>query len=90
MRIASISKPMTAAAVAILWQEGKLDIDLPVQKYVPDFPVKTFDGTEVEITTRNVMSHMSGIRNYKGKVKPVEKGEGKTQVRTHATLLTKY
>nr|CAD7439595.1 unnamed protein product [Timema bartmani] len=46
MRIASISKSMTMAVVAKLWEDGKLDIDKPVQHYVPSFPKKTFDGNE--------------------------------------------
>ena len=64
MRIASISKPLTASAIALLWQRGKVDLDLPIQTYVPEFPVKNFEGKAVKITTRQVMSHMSGIRNY--------------------------
>lgn len=47
MRIASISKPLTAAAAARLREEGKLDLDVPVQKYVPEFPQKQFEGKEV-------------------------------------------
>ncbi|CAB3373142.1 Hypothetical predicted protein [Cloeon dipterum] len=69
MRIASISKSMTMAMVAKLWQDGKLDIDKPVQDYVPTFPKKTFNGEKVDITTRMILSHMGGIRHY------VKKGE---------------
>lgn len=47
MRIASISKPLTAAAAALLCEEGKLDLDVPVQKYVPEFPQKQFEGKDV-------------------------------------------
>lgn len=47
MRIASISKPLTAAAAAQLCEEGKLDLDVPVQKYVPEFPQKQFEGKDV-------------------------------------------
>lgn len=47
MRIASISKPLTAAAAARLCEEGKLDLDVPVQKYVPEFPHKQFEGEDV-------------------------------------------
>ena len=35
------------AAVAKLWEQGKLDLDKPVQHYVPQWPVKTFNGEEV-------------------------------------------
>ncbi|XP_053740733.1 serine beta-lactamase-like protein LACTB, mitochondrial isoform X1 [Synchiropus splendidus] len=64
MRIASISKPLTSAAAALLCEEGKLDLDAPVQKYVPEFPVKQFDGQDVTITPRLLLSHLSGIRHY--------------------------
>ncbi|XP_056307766.1 serine beta-lactamase-like protein LACTB, mitochondrial isoform X2 [Danio aesculapii] len=64
MRIASISKPLTATAVARLWQDGKIDLDAPVQKYVPEFPEKQFDGENVTITPRMLLSHLSGIRHY--------------------------
>lgn len=78
MRIASISKPITMTAVAKLWEEGKLDLDAPIQKYIPSFPVKTYDGEEVTITTRHLISHQSGIRHYrlKGQSK-VEKEDDK-------------
>lgn len=47
MRIASISKPLTSAAAARLCEEGKLELDEPVQKYVPEFPKKHFEDKEV-------------------------------------------
>ncbi|XP_073688186.1 serine beta-lactamase-like protein LACTB, mitochondrial isoform X2 [Garra rufa] len=64
MRIASISKPLTAAAVARLWEDGKIDLDAPVQKYVPEFPQKQYEGQNVTITPRMLLSHLSGIRHY--------------------------
>uniref|UniRef100_H3CSI5 Lactamase, beta n=1 Tax=Tetraodon nigroviridis TaxID=99883 RepID=H3CSI5_TETNG len=64
MRIASISKPLTAAAAARLCEDGKLDLDVPVQKYVPEFPQKQFEGKDVLITPRMLLSHLSGIRHY--------------------------
>nr|XP_053629585.1 serine beta-lactamase-like protein LACTB, mitochondrial isoform X2 [Cherax quadricarinatus] len=67
MRIASISKSLTMAVVAKLWEDGKLDLDAPIQKYIPSFPVKTFNGEEVTITTRHLISHQSGIRHYKSR-----------------------
>ena len=59
-RLASVSKPITATAALLLWQQGKLDLDAPVQKYCPSFPVK-----DVPITTRQVLGHLAGIRHYK-------------------------
>lgn len=59
-RIASISKPLTAAAIALLYEQGKLDLDTLVQRYVPNFPRK-----EQEITARQLVGHLSGIRHYR-------------------------
>ncbi len=44
-RIGSVSKPLTAAAVARLVEAGKLDLDAPVQRYVPSFPQKPWPVT---------------------------------------------
>jgi CubicO group peptidase (beta-lactamase class C family) len=61
-RIGSVSKPFTAALVARLREQGKIDIDVPIQNYVPDFPEK-----QEPITIRHLLSHTSGIRHYAGK-----------------------
>src|SRR5579863_9021348 len=60
-RLASISKSLTATAALELYERGQLDLDAPVQKYCPAFPVK-----QAPITTREVMGHLAGIRHYKG------------------------
>src|SRR5262249_15231163 len=39
-RIASDSKPLTAAGLMLLVEQGKIDLDAPVQTYVPSFPDK--------------------------------------------------
>jgi serine beta-lactamase-like protein LACTB len=57
-RTASIGKPMTATAVMQLWQEGKLDLDAPVQAYCPAFPRKRWP-----VTARQLLAHRSGIRD---------------------------
>jgi serine beta-lactamase-like protein LACTB len=60
-RIGSVSKPITAVAMAALVEEGKLDLDAPIQKYVPGFPVKNSP-----ITARELAGHLAGIRHYAG------------------------
>ncbi|HEY8105233.1 MAG TPA: serine hydrolase domain-containing protein [Gemmatimonadales bacterium] len=57
-RTGSIGKPMTATAVMQLWEEGKLDLDAPVQSYCPAFPVKRWP-----ITARQLLAHLAGIRD---------------------------
>jgi len=59
-RLASISKSLTATGAMLLWQQGKLDLDLPIQKYCPTFPQK-----DTPITTRELLGHLAGIRHYK-------------------------
>jgi len=59
-RLASISKPITATAAMLLYERGELDLDLPVQKYCPAFPVK-----DSPITTRQLLGHLGGIRHYR-------------------------
>jgi CubicO group peptidase (beta-lactamase class C family) len=59
-RIGSVSKPLTAAAVALLYEQGKLDLDAPIQRYVPTFPDKGYP-----ITTRQLAGHLAGIRHYR-------------------------
>lgn len=58
-RLGSVSKTLTATAAMQLWERGKIDLDAPVQKYCPAFPVK-----EWPITTRELLGHMGGIRHY--------------------------
>lgn len=60
-RIGSVSKPLTAAAVGLLVEAGKLDLDAPVQRYVPGFPEKRYP-----VTTRLAAGHLAGIRHYRG------------------------
>ncbi|KAI4825665.1 hypothetical protein KUCAC02_021342 [Chaenocephalus aceratus] len=79
MRIASISKPLTSAAAARLCEEGKLELDVPVQKYVPEFPQKQFDGEDVTITPRMILSHLSGIRHYEKDAKKVREDREKAK-----------
>ncbi|MEF8811184.1 MAG: serine hydrolase [Bacteroidales bacterium] len=58
-RLASVTKSMTAVAIMQLQEEGKLDIDDPVRKYVPYFPRKKW-----EVTLRQLMGHLGGISHY--------------------------
>lgn len=59
-RIASSTKPITATAAMQLAEQKKLDLDAPVQKYAPAFPAKKY-----AVTTRGLLTHTSGIRNYR-------------------------
>jgi CubicO group peptidase (beta-lactamase class C family) len=73
-RIASQTKAITCAAILILYQEGKLVLDDPISKYIPEFKnptvLKTFnpkDSTYTtepakrEVTIHDLLTHTSGI-----------------------------
>src|SRR6185437_1367087 len=54
--IASMSKPVTAVAVGILVDDGKLKFDDPVAKYLPEF-----GGSHRAVTLRHLLTHTSGV-----------------------------
>ncbi len=60
-RLASLSKPITAVAAMQLVEAGWLDLDADVRRYVPGFPRKPWP-----ITSRQLLSHLAGIRHYRG------------------------
>jgi CubicO group peptidase (beta-lactamase class C family) len=55
--LASITKPMTAAVVMTLVEDGKLGLDEPAQKYVPELAGPARAG----ITVRSLLDHSSGL-----------------------------
>ncbi|MFN0120933.1 MAG: serine hydrolase domain-containing protein [Blastocatellia bacterium] len=61
-RLGSVSKMLTVAAVARLYEAGKLDLDAPLQRYVPSFPDKG-----QQITARQLAGHLGGIRHYQAR-----------------------
>ena len=60
MRIGSISKSMTAAAVASAAQMGVIDLDKSVRDYLPEIPAEY-----APITLKELGGHLSGIRSYR-------------------------
>jgi serine beta-lactamase-like protein LACTB len=82
-RSASIGKTMTATAAMRLVEQRKLDLDAEVSRYCPAFP------NPEGITTRQLLSHLSGIRHYGG---PRDREEQSSTVRyrTVADALTPF
>jgi CubicO group peptidase (beta-lactamase class C family) len=63
--MASITKPFVATSIMQLWEQGKIDLDAPVVKYLPYFRMK--DERYAVITVRQMLSHISGmpdVRDY--------------------------
>jgi len=57
--LGSTSKVLTSLALGLLVEEGRLDLDAPIQTYVPYFPDKGH-----VITPRQLAGHLAGIRDY--------------------------
>ena len=60
-RIGSVSKSLTSIALGRLVEQGRLDLDQPIQKYLPDYPVKPWP-----VTARQLGGHLAGVRHYRG------------------------
>ena len=60
-RLGSITKQFTAASILLLEERGKLSIDDPVKKYMPDAPA-AWD----KVTIYNLLTHTSGIPSFTG------------------------
>lgn len=60
--IASMTKPVTAVAILLLQDEGKLDVTAPVATYLPEFAaLKTPSGQPARITLAQLLTHTSGL-----------------------------
>ncbi|MCB0534492.1 MAG: serine hydrolase [Lewinellaceae bacterium] len=60
--IASVSKPFTAAAIVKLFEQGKINLDDFIIKYIPEFEMK--DSRHTQITIRQILAHTSGIPRH--------------------------
>lgn len=58
LHLASITKQFTSVAILFLMEQGKLKIQDPLSKYIPDFPRGN------EITLHHLLNHTSGIKSF--------------------------
>jgi len=77
----SVSKQFTAAAVLQLARDGKLSLDDPVRKYVPELP-----DFGAPLLIRHMLNHTSGLRDW-GSVAGIAGWPRTTRVYTHAHVL---
>ena len=73
--MASLTKPIaTGTSLMILAEQGKLSLDDPVGKYLPEFNA----GAKKDVTIRHLMTHMSGMPPYVGadKQRPIKDQAG--------------
>jgi serine beta-lactamase-like protein LACTB len=60
-RLGALSKPLTAVAAAVLHDRGRLDLDAPIQRYVPAYPEQKWP-----VTTRQLMGDVAGVHRIRG------------------------
>lgn len=58
-RIGSVTKEFTAAAVLLLVEEGKIDLDAPLTTYLPEYPEQG-----KTVTVRHLLRHTSGVKDF--------------------------
>ncbi len=78
--VASMTKPITATAVMMLAEQGKLSIDDPVHTYLPAFKdQKVYGGGTATITIQQLLCHTSGMDQWdESGNRPVEPAAGQT------------
>ena len=65
--IASMTKPVTGAAILMLQDEGKLTVGDPVAKHLPEFAaLKTPSGKPANLTIAQILTHTSGLGEASG------------------------
>ncbi len=84
--IASNTKAFTAAALAILVDEGKLKWDDPVTKYLPYFQLYDPYVTR-ELTIRDLLSHRSGLETFSGDLLWYESNYSRAEILRRARML---
>lgn len=57
--IGSVSKQFTAAGIMLLVEDGKVNLDEKISKYLPNTPASW-----EKVTVRNLLTHTSGIKSY--------------------------
>lgn len=60
-RLASVTKPIVTIAAMRLVEQGRIGLDDPVTKWLPDFRPKLADGAEPAILIRHLLTHTSGL-----------------------------
>ncbi len=60
-RLASVTKPIVTIAAMRLVEQGRIGLDDPITKWLPDFRPRLPDGGEAVIRIRHLLSHTSGL-----------------------------
>jgi CubicO group peptidase (beta-lactamase class C family) len=82
--LASISKPISAAAVMTLYDRGRFDLDDPVRKFIPEFTGEARD----TITIRQLLTHVSGLPDQLPENAELRKGHAPLSVFVEKSVRT--
>jgi CubicO group peptidase (beta-lactamase class C family) len=63
-RLASVSKPITATGLMVLYQKGVVKLDQPAQQYAKPLKLRSFEGNPSDVTLRHLLTHTSGLSSY--------------------------
>ena len=69
-RLASVSKQFTAAAILLLAENGRLNLDDPVRRWLPSLPE-----TAATVTLRQLLTHTGGLVDYEDLIPPGTTGQ---------------
>jgi len=62
--LASASKPITATALMVLQERGKVDLTAPVASYLAPFELRAAEGSVDAVTLQTLLNHTSGLGTY--------------------------
>jgi len=60
-RLSSVTKPITSVAALALVAQGRLGLDEPIARWLPEFQPRQADGSHATITLRQLLSHTAGL-----------------------------
>ena len=83
--LGSITKSFTAMALMQLVEAGKIDLDAPVQRYLPEFHVADLKAS-AQITVRNLLNHTSGMPTGAGETAALQTETLEQFVRSLSTV----
>jgi CubicO group peptidase (beta-lactamase class C family) len=62
--LASLTKPLTATGVMLLAEQGKIDLDESIEKYVSPLTLKSYAYDSGKVTVRHLLHHTSGLPTH--------------------------
>ena len=85
--IGSISKSLTGLAIMKLIEEGTVNLEDPVKKYIPWFTLKDKEATS-KITIKHLLTHSSGISTYSGLAISDKESDGLNAIKDNVESLS--